>query len=180
ADDHVMLLQGVKKLLEDGGCRVVGEAADGRTSIDLCERLKPDIAVLDLAMPGLNGIDASRAIAKVSPRTKTILLTMHKENPYVINALDAGIRGYVLKTQAAEDLLGAIHEVSANRIYLSPGVCHAVVDAYREGGPADRDPLTLREREVLQLIAEGQKTKQIAVKLGISVKTAESHRTRMM
>jgi DNA-binding NarL/FixJ family response regulator len=131
-------------------------------------------------MPGLNGLDAARRIEKVSPATKTILLTMHKENPYVFEALEAGVHGYVIKSQTGGDLLRAIEEVTAGRVYLSPGISHIVVDAYRHRHRAEADPLTLREREVLQLIAEGQKTKQIAERLGISVKTAESHRTRIM
>ena len=180
-DDHVILLQGVKKLLEgESGWEVVGQATDGREGVELVSRLKPDIAVLDIAMPGLNGLDATRAIAKKSSGTRIILLTMHQENPYVVEALDAGVRGYVIKTQTAGDLLRAVKEVLANRVYLSPGIAQIVVDAYRHKGWAEPDPLTLREREVLQLIAEGHKTRQVAVSLGISVKTAESHRTRIM
>ena len=180
-DDHVMLVQGIKKLLEGReGLIVVGEATDGREGIALVKQLQPDIAILDITMPGLNGIDAARAIAKTAPRTKMILLTMHKENPYVIEALDAGVHGYVVKSQTGADLLRAIEEVLANRVYLSPGIAQLVVDAYRHKTRPETDPLTFREREVLQLIAEGQRTKQIAVLLGISVKTAESHRTRIM
>lgn len=181
-DDHLILLQGVKKLLEsEPGYDVVGEASNGRQGVELIRRLKPDIAVLDITMPGLNGLDAARAVAKLSPQTKTILLTMHNENPYVIEAMEAGVHGYVIKSQTAGDLLRAVKEVSANRVYLSPGISQLVVDAYRHKNTAvETDPLTLREREVLQLIAEGHKTKQVASKLGISVKTAESHRTRIM
>lgn len=180
-DDHVILLDGVKKLLEtDGRCEVVGTATDGREGVALVKRLKPDIAVLDITMPGLNGLDAARTIIKVSPSTRTILLTMHRESPYVIEALDAGVHGYVIKSQTADDLLRAIGEVFADRVYLSPGISRIVIDAYRRRGSLEADPLTLREREVLQLIAEGQKTKQVAARLGISVKTAESHRTRIM
>jgi len=180
-DDHLMLIQGIKKLLEGRtGLQVVGEAYDGREGVELVKRLKPDIAIVDITMPGLNGLDATRAIAKHSPRTKTILLTMHKENPYVTEALDAGVHAYVIKSQTAGDLLRAIDEVAANRVYLSPSIASVVVNAYRHKDGVDTVPLTLREREVLQLIAEGQKTKQIAARLGISVKTAESHRTRIM
>ena len=180
-DDHLILLQGVKKLLEsEPGWEVVGQATEGREGVELISRLKPDIAVVDITMPGLNGLDAARAIEKRSPQTRVILLTMHKENPYVIEALDAGVHGYVIKSQTAGDLVRAVKEVCSNRVYLSPGISHLVVDAYRRKDKADADPLSLREREVLQLIAEGQKTKEVAVKLGISVKTAESHRTRIM
>lgn len=180
-DDHVILLDGVKKLLEaEGRYDVVGTATDGREGVALVKKLKPDIAVLDITMPGLNGLDATRAIAKASPETRIILLTMHRESPYVIEALDAGVHGYVIKSQTADDLLRAVKEVVADRVYLSPGISRIVIDAYRRKGSLDADPLTLREREVLQLIAEGQKTKQVAAKLGISIKTAESHRTRIM
>jgi DNA-binding NarL/FixJ family response regulator len=180
-DDHLMLIQGIKKLLEGrNGLQVVGEANDGREGVELVKRLSPDIAIVDITMPGLNGIDATRAIAKASPRTKTILLTMHKENPYVTEALDAGVHAYVIKSQTAGDLLRAIDEVAANRVYLSPSIACIVVNAYRHKDNVEAVRLTLREREVLQLIAEGQKTKQIAARLGISIKTAESHRTRLM
>ena len=180
-DDHLMLIQGIKKLLEGrSGLQVVGEAYDGREGVELVKRLMPDIAIVDITMPHLNGLDATRAIAKISPRTKVILLTMHKENPYVTEALDAGVHAYVIKSQTAGDLLRAIDEVAANRVYLSPSIASVVVNAYRHKDGVDTVPLTSREREVLQLIAEGQRTKQIAARLGISVKTAESHRTRIM
>ena len=123
---------------------------------------------------------SARIVGKVSPRTRTILLTMHKENPYVIEALNAGVHGYVVKSQTGGDLLRAIHEVSQDRVYLSPGISRIVIDAYRHRDAAGESELTVREREVLQLIAEGHRTKQVAVRLGISIKTAESHRTRIM
>jgi DNA-binding NarL/FixJ family response regulator len=180
-DDHLILIQGIKKLLESRpGLQVVGEAHDGHEGVELVGRLKPDIAIVDITMPVLNGLDAARKIAKVSPDTKTILLTMHKENPYVFEAIEAGVHGYVIKNQTGGDLLRAIEEVTVGRVYLSPGISQIVVDAYRNRHKVAADPLTLREREVLQLIAEGQRTKQIAERLGISVKTAESHRTRIM
>lgn len=180
-DDHLILLNGIKQLIErESKYEVVGEACDGREGVRLIERLKPDIAVLDITMPGLNGLDAARVIAKASPRTRTIILTMHKENPYVMEALDAGVHGYVVKSQTAGDLMRAIEEVACDRVYLSPGISHIVLDAYRHKEEAAKERLTLREREVLQLIAEGMRTKQVASALGISVKTAESHRTRIM
>jgi DNA-binding NarL/FixJ family response regulator len=131
-------------------------------------------------MPILNGLDAARRILSISRRTKIILLTMHAENHFVFEALKAGIRGYVLKGQSAEDLVQAIREVCAGRVYLSPRVSGAVVDAYLRGSEIPSNPLTLREREVLQLIAEGKTTKEVASLLGIGVKTAESHRSRIM
>ena len=180
ADDHQIMRQGLKNLLEREGFAVVAEASDGRDAIQLAESSHPDVAVLDLAMPALNGVDAGREITRASPRTKAILLTMHKEDPYVLQALNAGISGYVLKSQAAEDLVRAIREVARGSLYLSPGVSRAVVDAYRAKTDLPPDPLSPREREVLQLVAEGKTTKEVAAILGVSVKTAESHRTRIM
>jgi len=180
ADDHLIVRQGLKVLLEREGFNVVGEACDGREAVRLAQELCPDIALLDLSMPLLNGVDAGRAILQASPKTKIVLLTMHTENHHVLDALRAGIKGYVLKTKAAEELVQAIQEVSLGKLYLTPGVSEVVVQAYLAKSDMPPEPLSLREREVLQLIAEGKTTKEVAVVLGISVKTAESHRTRMM
>ena len=180
ADDHEIFRQGLRALLERGGFHVAGEAADGHAAIQMAAQLTPDVAVVDLAMPLLNGLDAAREITRVSPRTRTILLTMHAEDPYVAKALQAGIRGYVLKSQAAEDLIQSIREVSRGAVYLSPGVSESVVEAYLAKRDIPHDPLTPRERQVLQLIAEGKTTKEVAALLGVSVKTAESHRMRIM
>ena len=180
ADDHLIVRQGLRALLEREGFRVVGEAADGREAVHLAGGSHPDVAILDLAMPNLNGLDAARELLRGDPRMKAILLTMHTEDPYVLEALRAGISGYVLKTQAGDDLIQAIREVLRGSIYLSPGVSRAVVDAYRAKSDLPPDPLSPREREVLQLVAEGKTTKEVASLLGVSVKTAESHRTRIM
>ncbi len=180
ADDHTIFRQGVKALLEREGFQVVGECSDGHEAMQLVEKLNPEVVVLDLTMPRLNGLDAAVAILRTAPRTKAILLTVHSEDPYVMEALRAGIRGYVLKTQASEDLVQAIREVSRGAIYLSPGVSRSVVEAYLAKTDLPPDPLTPRERQVLQLVAEGKTTKEIAVLLDVSVKTAESHRTRLM
>jgi len=180
ADDHQIMRQGLKNLLEREGFAVVAEASDGHEAIRLAEATHPDVVVLDLAMPGLNGVDAGRHITHASPRTRAILLTMHKEDAYVLQALNNGINGYVLKSQAAEDLVRAIREVTRGSMYRSPGVSRAVVDAYRAKTDLPPDPLSPREREVLQLVAEGKTTKEVAAILGVSVKTAESHRTRIM
>ncbi len=180
ADDHQIFRQGLKALLARESLEVVGEASDGREAVRLATDLRPDVAVLDFAMPLLNGLHAAREIHQVSPRTRTILLTVHTEDHYVLESVRAGIRGYVVKTQAAEDLVRAIHEVSAGQIYLSPSVSRALVDAYLAGSEPPADPLTPRERQVLQLIAEGRTTKEIAQLLVLSVKTAESHRSRIM
>lgn len=180
ADDHQIVRQGLKTMLEHEGFTIVGEAADGREAVRLAQTRHPDIAVLDLAMPGLNGVDAAREMLRSEPRMKAVLLTMYTEDPYVLEALRAGISGYVLKTQAAVDLVQAIREVTRGSIYLSPGVSRAVVDAYRHKSDLPQDPLSPREREVLQLVAEGKTTKEIAGVLNISVKTAESHRMHIM
>lgn len=180
ADDHQIVRQGLRALLEKAGHAVVGEAADGREACRLARELKPNIAVLDLAMPLLNGLDAIREIQRASPGTRAILLTMHTDRPYVLQALKAGAKGYVLKSQAAEDLIRAIEEAVRGAAYLSPGVAGSLVEAYLTKGDQPEEPLTARERQVLQLIAEGKTTKAIARLLGVSFKTAESHRSRIM
>lgn len=180
ADDHPMFRQGLRSLLEREGFDVVGEAADGHEAARLARQLNPSVAVLDLGMPQLNGIEAARDIYKRAPGTQVVLLTMYEDDAYVLEALRAGIRGYVLKAQAASDLLAAIREVLRGAVYLSPGISEAVINAYMQKAELPPDPLTDRERQVLQLVAEGNTTKQIAQVLGVSVKTAESHRTRMM
>jgi len=180
ADDHALIRQGLKALLETQGFQVVCEAADGQETLRSVEKTQPDVAIIDIGMPILNGLDAARELRKSSPKTKVILLTRHDEDQYVMEALRAGAKGYVLKSQAAEDLVHAIHEVCRGSVYLSSNVSRAVVDAYLSKAYASADPLSGRERQVLQLVSEGKSTKDIAVHLGISVKTAESHRSRLM
>lgn len=180
ADDHVLVRQTLKGYLDQAGLEVVGEAGDGQEAVKLAQELYPEIAVVDLEMPVLNGVDACREILRVSRRTKTILLTMHRDDQYIIEALRAGVKGYVLKKQVAADLIQAIREVALGRIYLSPQISTTVVDAFLGRRRYAPDPLTPRERQVLQLIAEGKTTKEAAVILGISPKTADSHRTRIM
>jgi DNA-binding NarL/FixJ family response regulator len=180
ADDHQIVRQGLRGLLEKAGHVVVGEAADGHEALKLARTLTPDIAVLDLSMPLLNGLDTAREMRRVSPEIKTILLTMYTDKGYVLQALKVGAKGYVLKTQAAEDLIRAIREISRGEVYLSPGVAASVVDAYLDKTDVVADPLTPRERQVLQLIAEGNTTKEVARQLNISFKTAESHRNHIM
>jgi two-component system response regulator NreC len=179
-DDHQLVREGLRALLEREQFQVVGEAADGHDGIQRAQALRPDVAVVDLSMPQLNGLDAAREMTRAVPGIKVIALTVHTEDPYVISALRAGIKGYVLKNQATADLIQAIREVSRGMTYLSPGISRAVVEAYLAKTELPPDPLTGREREVLQLVAEGQTTKEIAQRLGISVKTADSHRTRIM
>jgi two-component system response regulator NreC len=180
ADDHVLVRQGLKSLLEREGFQVVAEASDGQEAVSHVKSLQPDIAVMDINMPTLNGLNAAREMTRASPKTKTILLTQHTESQYISEALEVGVKGYVLKNQVASDLLLAIRQVSRGQVYLSPGVSSAVMEAYRSKSEKPRNPLTLRERQVLQLIAEGKSTKDVASLLGISVKTAESHRSRLM
>ena len=180
ADDHPVVRQGVKMLLEREKFEVVGEASDGLEVIELAQQLRPDVVVLDLVMPTLNGLGAIDEIRKGSPRSKMLLLTMYTHEHYVLEALRAGVKGCVSKAEAPEHLLQAIREVCGGGVYLSPGVSGAVVQAYLSKSDVPRDPLTGRERQVIQLIAEGETTKEIAVILGVSVKTAESHRSKLM
>ena len=179
ADDHLIVRQGLKVLLQREGLEIVGEAADGQQAVRLARDRCPDVAILDFAMPVLNGLDAAREILRMCPRARVILLTMHTEDRYVHEALRAGISGYIVKTQASADLVRAIREVSRDMTYLSPRVSRTVVQAYlaKTEGPG---PLTPREREVLRLVAEGKTTKEVAAILGISAKTAEAHRMRIM
>jgi two-component system response regulator NreC len=180
ADDHVLVRQGLRSLLEREKFQVVAEASDGQEAVRMAETHNPDIAVIDISMPILNGIDAVRELGRSCPKTKAILLTQHEEDQYIREALEVGVKGYVLKNQVASDLVHAIQQVSRGQFYLSPGVSRAVVESYRTKSDKPADPLTLRERQVLQLIAEGKSTKDAASLLGISVKTAESHRMRLM
>ena len=180
ADDHQMVRQALKALLEREGFQVSGEADDGAQAIKLAAELRPDVAVLDVAMPVLSGLDAAQEIKRVSPKTKVILLTMHAEDHHVLRSLRAGAKGFLLKTHVAEDLVRALREVSRGGIYLSPEASRALMDEYQTKVDLSPDPLSPRERRVVQLIAEGQSTKQVAASLKISVKTAETHRARIM
>jgi DNA-binding NarL/FixJ family response regulator len=180
ADDHAVVRHGLRALLEKEGFQIVGEGCDGHDAVRLASSVRPDIAILDISMPLLNGLDAARELKKISPTVKAILLTRHDEPQYVTEALRAGVKGYVLKSQAATDLVEAIHQVGRGGIYLSPNISHAVVDAYLSKTQPAADPLTPRERQVLQMVGEGKSTKDVARLLGISTKTAESHRARLM
>ncbi len=180
ADDHLLVRQGLKLMLEREQIEIVGEAADGFEAVRLIQELRPAIAVLDLDMPRLNGLGALREVAQVSPQTRSIMLTRHNEEPYAIEALRLGARGYVLKTQAGTDLVAAIQSVHAGEVYLSPKISKAVVRAYFTNGEARNEKLSVRERQVLQLVGEGHSTKKIATLLGISIKTADTHRAKLM
>jgi DNA-binding NarL/FixJ family response regulator len=180
ADDHQIVRHGIRTLVERQGLQVVAEAADGLTLIEQVRLHLPDLAIVDVSMPGLNGIDATRQMVAALPTLAVVLLTMHDEELHVSAALRAGVRGYVLKTQAADELLDAIRTVSMGGTYLSPKVSRMVVSAYVSGMDSAADPLSARERVVLQLIAEGRTTKDIAATLNLTVKTAESYRARLM
>lgn len=180
ADDHILVRQGLKSLLEREKFQVMAEASDGQELLRLVETLRPDVAIVDISMPTMNGIDAARELGRSCPKTKVILLTQHEEDQYIYEALESKVKGYVLKSQVASDLVHALQEVARGGIYLSPGVSRAVIEAYHSKAEKPFDPLSNRERQVLQLIAEGRSTKDVASLLGISVKTAESHRSRLM
>lgn len=179
ADDHVLVRQSLRALLESEGFVVSGEAADGREAVRLARSESPDIAVLDIGMPHFNGLNAALELARACPRVRVIVLTQHDEQQYVAEALRCGVKGYVLKHQAASDLVYAIRSVVAGEVYLSPGVSSAVAQAYAAPQVTEA-ALSVRERQVLQLIAEGDSTKKIAGRLGISAKTVESHRSKLM
>ena len=184
ADDHKILRQGLRTLLEqEKDIHVVGEADNGRTSVKLAGELAPDVVIMDVAMPDLNGIDATRRITESEPRTRVLALSMHSDGRYVKGMLQAGARGYILKDCAAEELTRAIRAVMADQVYVSPGVTGTIVNDYvRQLSTETDEPATLtpREREVLQLLAEGGSTANIAAELHLSVKTIETHRKRIM
>lgn len=179
ADDHAVVRDGLRAILAQKGLKVVGEASDGLACVRMCEALQPDLAILDIGMPLLNGIDAAQEILRACPRTRIILLTVYLEDCYVLRSLRAGVTGYVLKTEGASGLIGAIQAVRRGEIYLSPAVSRTVVDAYLSHSPPSEGQLSRRERQVLQLIAEGQNMRQIGSLLGISNRTAETHRARI-
>jgi DNA-binding NarL/FixJ family response regulator len=179
ADDHGILRDGLRSVLNERNMEVVAEASDGLQAVELCKKLAPEIAVIDISMPIMNGIAAASEIRKVSPNTKVMILTMHTEDRYVFAALRAGVSAYILKSKTVSNLLQAIEDVSNGDVYLSSGISKSLVNAYL-AADADSGPLSTREREVLQFLAEGKNAKEIAAALGISTKTAETHRANMM
>jgi DNA-binding NarL/FixJ family response regulator len=180
ADDHQMFRQGLRVLLEEEGFQFVAEASNGREAVQLCQQHHPEVAILDIAMPLLNGIFAAREIIKSNPRTKVVLLTQHTEDQMVLESLRAGVTGYVLKTRASSELVHALRAVCRGEMYLTQSISRAVVQAFLTKDSLPMRPLSDRERQVLQLVAEGKTTKEIASLLGISVNTAESHRSNLM
>ncbi len=186
AEDHTILREGLRALISTApDLEVVSEAEDGRQAIQRAEELAPDLMLLDLSMPRMNGLDAIREIRKRSPRTKILALTVHKSEEYVLATLQAGAHGYALKDATRDELLSAIRNVLAGRRYLGPAVSEKVIEGYLKGRKATKsgtpwDSITPREREVLKLIGEGHKNKEIAEFLCISVKTVEKHRANIM
>jgi DNA-binding NarL/FixJ family response regulator len=179
ADDHVVVRQALSLFLASAGFQVVGQASNGHEAVALVRDRAPDVAVLDVVMPLLSGLDAAREIQHASPRTSVILLTSRHDEQLMLEAVQAGIRGCVQKTHEAKELIRAIREVAAGGVHLSAAFSRCVVEAYRTKTSQPPDPLSPRERQVLQLIAEGNQTRDIAQLLGVRVKTAESHRANI-
>jgi two-component system, NarL family, response regulator NreC len=181
ADDHAVVRQGFRMILAaHPDMEIVGEAGNGREAVELAERLKPEVVVMDVSMPELNGIEATRRLAASTPHTRVLALSMHKDSVYVREILRAGARGYLLKDSVAADLVAAVRAVASGEGYLSPQVSNAVLDDYRRHVTNPIDMLTSREREVLQMLAEGKTNKEIAGVLNLSAYTVEAHRGRVM
>lgn len=186
ADDHTILRKGLKLLLErEPDFKVIGEASDGREAVEQTERLKPDIVIMDIGMPNLNGIEATRRIQSSQPGVAVIILSVHSDEAYILRALKAGARGYLLKDSAEADLIQAVRAVGAGKAYFSPVVSKVLADDYvrqvRQQGVEDPyDLLTARERELLQLIAELKPTREIAELMGVSTHTVDTHRSNLM
>jgi two-component system response regulator NreC len=186
AEDHTILREGLRSLLvADPDFDVVGEASDGRAAVRCVESLSPDLVLMDLSMPRMNGLEAIRDIKKQNPETKIVVLTVHKTEEYILATLQAGADGYVLKDASHSELLMALRNVSIGKRYLSPGISEQVIEGYLRGRQDVKvlstwDTLTQREREILKLIAEGYKNKEVADFLCISPKTVEKHRANLM
>jgi len=189
ADDHEVVRKGLRALLESQpGWKVIAEATDGREAVEKARDMHPDVAIVDIGMPSLNGLEATRQIVKKAPRTRVLVLTMHDTNPLIQQVVKAGARGYVLKSDVASDLVSAVDALCRDQTFFTSKVSQIILDRYvgKAAGaeaPPDPDPdspLTPREREVVQLLAEGKSSKEVAAVLGISVKTAETHRINLM
>lgn len=188
ADDHEVVRRGLCSLLRaQPDWEVCGEASNGREAVEKALKLKPEVVILDIGMPSLNGLEATRQILKAIPQTKVLILTLHDSDQIVQEVLNAGARGFLLKSDAARDLVAAVEALRRDKIYFTPKVASMVLDGYlRRNTPGaevelnNRSRLTPREREIVQLLAEGKSSKEVAVVLGLSVKTAETHRSNIM
>jgi DNA-binding NarL/FixJ family response regulator len=184
ADDHDIIRRGVKALLlSHHGWEICAEAATGRDAVAKAEEHRPDIVVMDLSMPELNGLEAARRIRKILPKTEILVLSLHFTDQLVREIVDAGVRGYILKSDTDRDLLSAVEALANHRSFFTTGAAQLILDGVREKSSTPilmRKRLTSREREIVQLLAEGKSTKEVAVSLGISVKTAETHRANIM
>ena len=187
ADDHEIVRRGLRALLEaEPGWEVVAEAVDGRDAIEKTKQMKPDVAILDIGMPSLNGLEAARQIVTSGLQTKVLILTVHDADPVIKQVLEAGARGYLLKSDAARDLVTAVDALRRNKTFFTPKVAQMVLEGYlgkdTKDASAEGDCLRLtgRQREIVQLLAEGKSSKEIACALGLSVKTAETHRANIM
>ena len=189
ADDHEIVRKGLRSLLEaQPGWLVAAEASDGREAVEKARTMKPDVTVLDISMPSLNGLEAARQMIKNDARAKILILTMHESDPLIREVLDAGARGYVLKSDASRDLVSAVNAIRSNKTFFTAKVAQIVLDGYLDKKPKKIDDraeephtrLTPRQREIVQLLAEGKSSKEVAVALGLSVKTAETHRANIM
>jgi DNA-binding NarL/FixJ family response regulator len=185
ADDHEIVRHGIRTLIaEHPGWEVCGEAVDGRDAVEKARALRPDLALLDVGMPNLNGLDAARQILAFAPRTRVLILTMHESEQVVREVLEVGARGFLLKSDAARDLVSAVEALQRRTTFFTSSVAEMVLNGYLNRGIDERKPLkdrlTPREREVVQLLAEGKSSKEVAVALDLSVKTAETHRTNLM
>jgi two-component system response regulator NreC len=186
ADDHTVMRSGLRVLLErQTGLQVVGEASDGREAVELARKLSPDVAVMDIAMPQLNGLDATRQITSRDPNTAVVILSMHSDEGYVVRALKAGARGYLMKDSAEADLITAIRAVCDGKAFFSPAISKMLAEDFlrqlQERGVEDSyELLTMREREVLQLLAEGNSNKEVAALLNLSLFTVETHRAHIL
>jgi len=187
ADDHEIVRKGLRSMLEaQRDCEVVGEAGDGRQAVAMTKELKPDVVILDISMPLLNGMEATRQILKDRPQTKVLVLTMHESDPLIREVLDAGARGYILKTDAGRDLVTAVESLRRNKTFFTSRVSQMILDGFLKGDTRPQEAeqrgirLTPRQREIVQLLAEGKSSKEVAVVLNLSVKTAETHRANIM
>jgi two-component system response regulator NreC len=186
ADDHTIIRSGLRMLLERQlGFAVVGEAADGRQAVEMARGLRPDVAMLDIAMPNLNGIEAARQICAELPKTRIVILSVHSDEAYVLKALKAGARGYLLKDSAESDIINAVRVVGAGKAFFSPEISRLLVEDYvrqlqHRGMDDSYELLTTREREILQLLAEGKANKDIAAMFNLSVYTVETHRSHIL